>query len=92
MWDLKKTEFTDTENKLVVIRGREWGMSKMGDGVQKVQTSNYKINKYQGCKVQHDKYNQHCCMLYMEVVMRVNPKSSHDKEKVFFCFLNFVYI
>ena len=44
MWDLKKTEFTDTENKLVVIRGREWGMSKMGDGVQKVQTSNYKIN------------------------------------------------
>ena len=33
--------------------------------------------------VQHDKYNQHRCMLYMKVVKRVNPKSS-DHKKVFF--------
>ena len=29
---------------------------------------------------------------YVKVVKRVNPKSSHHKEKYFFCFFNFVSI
>ena len=36
------------------------------------------------CNVQHDKYNYHCCMLYMNVIKSVNPKSSHHNEKIFF--------
>ena len=40
------------------------------------------INKYEGCDVQRDKYNEHCYMSYMKV-KRVNPKSSHRKEKSF---------
>ena len=33
------------------------GVQELNENSQKVQTSNYKINKCQGCKVQHDKYN-----------------------------------
>ena len=29
----------------------------LDEGIQRVQTSSYKINKYQGCNTQHDKYN-----------------------------------
>lgn len=38
------TKLTDTENRLVVARGWEWGVGEMGDGSQKVQT--YKIYTY----------------------------------------------
>ena len=31
--------------------------------------------------MQHDKYNEHFCMLYMKVVKGVNPKSSPLKGK-----------
>ena len=31
-------------------------------------------------------------MLQMRVVKRINPKSSHNKEKMFFYFVNFVAI
>ena len=33
----------DTENRLVVTRGRGWQTGKMGEGGQKAQTSHYKI-------------------------------------------------
>ena len=56
-------------------------MSGENEDSQKVQTSNYKIDKYQGGNVKHDKYNQHCYMLYMKAVKRLNPKSSHHKKK-----------
>ena len=36
---------------------QEVGGGKMDEGGQKAQTSNYKINKYEGCNVQHGKYN-----------------------------------
>ena len=61
----------------MVSRGEELGERKLDDG-QKVQNSSYKINKYQRCNVQHDKYNQHCCMLHMKVVL-----SSHHKGQFF---------
>ena len=38
----------------------ECGERELEEGSQKVPTSSYKINKYQGCYLQHDKYNQHC--------------------------------
>ena len=41
--------------------------------------------------VQHNKYNQHCCMLYVKVVKRVNPKSS-DHKKFFLNSFNFISI
>ena len=69
-------------------RGRE----ELHEVSHKVETSSYKTNKQQGCNVQHSKYNQHCCMLYMKVVKRVNPKSSHHKENFFFYFFNFMSI
>lgn len=37
-----------------------------------------KINKYYGYNVQGDIY---CHMIYMKVVKRINPKSSHHKKK-----------
>ena len=39
-----QNRLTDIENKLVVARGGGLRVCKMGDGGQKIQTSNYKIN------------------------------------------------
>ena len=33
-------------------------MSEMGEECHKVETSSYKINKPQGCKVESDDYNE----------------------------------
>ena len=77
--------------RFVVTRGGAWGEGEFDEGSQKVQTSSNKINKYQGCNIQHDKYNEHCCVLYMKVVKRVNRKSSHHKE-IFKNFFNIVSI
>ena len=48
----------DTENRVMVARGEGGGVGEeMGEGVQKVQTSSYKINKPWGCNVQHGNYS-----------------------------------
>lgn len=36
----------------------------MDESSQKAQTSSYKISKYEGCNVQHDKYDQHFYITY----------------------------
>ena len=36
---------------------QRWGVGEVDEGSQKVETSSYRINKYQGCNVQHNKYN-----------------------------------
>ena len=41
----QKRELIDIENRLVIVRGREWGIDEMDEGGQKVQTSSYKIKK-----------------------------------------------
>ena len=51
------SKLIDTENRLVIDRGSRWGVSKMGEGSQKVQASSYKINKSWGCNVQHGDYS-----------------------------------
>ena len=38
----KKSKLIDTENRLVVTRGRGGGVGKMDEADQKVQTSSYK--------------------------------------------------
>ena len=38
------TKLTDTENGLVVARGKEWKVGEMGEEGQREQTSPYKIN------------------------------------------------
>ena len=58
MWNLKnKTLSSYIKNRLVVARGKGWGVGEMGEGGQKVQTSSYKINKSWGCNVQHVDYS-----------------------------------
>ena len=71
---------------------RKFREIKLDEGHQNLQTFSHEINKYYRCNVQHDKHNQHCCMLYMKIIKRVNPNSSHHKEKNFFHFFNFVSI
>ena len=44
-------------NKLIEKRSDLWLSEALEEGSQKVQTLSYKINKYQGCNIQHDKYN-----------------------------------
>ena len=51
------TRLTDTENRLVVVRGRGWRVEELSEGGQKVHTSSYKIIKSQGCNVQHGDYS-----------------------------------
>ena len=50
-----KTELIDREQ---TGGCQGWGVDKMGEGCQKVQTSCYKINKLWGCNVQHSDYSQ----------------------------------
>ena len=40
---IKKTKFTETENRWVVARGSMQGVGKRDKGAQKVQTSSYKL-------------------------------------------------
>ena len=47
-----KSKLIDTENKLVVARVGKKGLDRKGESGQKVQISNYKINKSWGCNVQ----------------------------------------
>ena len=46
----------EKEIRFVVTRGRGCGEEELEKGSQKVQISNYKINKYQGCNIQRDDY------------------------------------
>lgn len=61
-WNLKtktkinkqKPKLIDSENRLMVTRGREWeGGWEMGKGSQKIQSFGYKINKPSIWKVQN---------------------------------------
>ena len=47
---------TNSEKKRSDFSLSEEGV-ELDEGCQKVQISNYKINKYWGCNVQHDKGN-----------------------------------
>ena len=40
----KKTKLIDTEKRLIVARGQCWGVGKMSEEDQKLQTSTYKIS------------------------------------------------
>ena len=53
-----KIKFTDTENRLMFARGREWGgVGEIDEGGQKVHTSSYKRNESRGCNIQHGDYS-----------------------------------
>ena len=58
-YTLKSTKQTNSQKKIrfLVTSGGGLGEGELDEGVQKVQTSSYKINKYQGCNIQHDKNN-----------------------------------
>ena len=63
----------------------------MGEGIeggQNAQTSSYEISSRD---VMYDKiYIINTDVWYMWKLLKVNPKNSHHKEKVFFSFVNFV--
>ena len=46
-----KTKLINTEDRLVVTRGRVWQVDKMGEEGQKVQAFSYNISKSQGCNI-----------------------------------------
>ena len=93
MRNLNKTK-PEKKIKLIEkeIRSPQWqgvGEGGIDEVSQKVQTSSYKINKYLRCNVQHDDYTYRCCMVYLKIAKRRNPKSSHHKEKPHFFFFFF---
>ena len=47
----------DTKNRLVASKSWGWGVDKMGEGGQNVQTSSYKIKRPWECNVNHDDYS-----------------------------------
>ena len=53
-----KWQQIDTQKKYVLVRGEEFGEGKIGKVNLEVQTSSYKINKSQGCNIQHKEYGQ----------------------------------
>ena len=69
----------------MVIRGGRCREGKSDEGSQKVQTFSYK-KKTRDVMFLYNMVNIFIyeCMFYMEFVKRVNPKSSHHKEKNFF--------
>ena len=58
---LQKQSHTKRVQVCVYQRGRWEG--ELDEGSQRVQTPSYKVTKYKGCNVQHDKDNEHCCTL-----------------------------
>ena len=54
---LQTSKLREKEIRFLVTRGSGCGEGKLDEGNQNVLTSSYKINKYQGHNVQHDKYN-----------------------------------
>ena len=85
-------EFTISKQKakfikirFVVDRDREEGaLEKRG---QKVQTSSYKINEYQGCDLSMMITITLLCGISDKVVKRLNlKKNSYHKEKISFLF------
>ena len=52
-----ENKLIDIENIFVVTRGRSRYVCKMGKGSLKLQISSYKIDKCQGCNIQHGIYS-----------------------------------
>lgn len=40
------------------------------------------MNKFWGCKVQHDDYSKQYSIVYLKVAHRIEGNSSHNKQKV----------
>lgn len=81
----KQPKLIDTENRLRV--GEEVGKrSKWGE---KVQTSNYEINKSRRCRVRHGDYRKWHPIVRLKVVKTVDLLSSHHMKTIFFC--NYVW-
>ena len=56
--DIFKIDFfkkiIEKEIRLVVTKDKELGEGELEEGGQKVQNSTRKVNKYQGCNIQHN--------------------------------------
>lgn len=70
----------EKEIQFVFTRSGAWGMGELEKRWSKVQTSSYMISQCWGCHLQPDDYSQYCCVIYLKVVKRVDPKGLHHKE------------
>ena len=69
VWNLKELNF----------RNREWeGIGEMG---QRLKTSSYKMNTFQGSYVQNDDYSKQYCVIYLKFNERVDLKCYHHRNK-----------
>ena len=59
VWEVNYTSKSNkqTQRKRDQICGEQRQGVRIRGTARKVQTPSYKINQYQGCNVQHDKYN-----------------------------------
>ena len=71
----KKPKLMDTENRLVVARGRRWEVGKMSEDDLLV------INKSGVVNVQHGDCSYEYCIIYLKVAERVDLKSFHHNKK-----------
>ena len=75
---------TEKQIRFGVARGRGWGGGELDEGSQKIQTFTYKIRTKD---VTYNMINlSNCCALCTKFVKRVNPKNSHNEEKIFYFF------
>ena len=67
-------------------------MGELEEDGRKVQTSNYKINKYWGWNIQHDDIANSAVMMYGKFVTRINPKNSQHKKSFFLPNLSLLFL
>ena len=76
----KETEVIKTDSRLVVARSEGQG-GKMGEGVQRVQTSTYKMNKLWGCNLQLGDYIGENCIASSKFAKRGDLKSAQPTHE-----------
>ena len=71
----------DIKNKrLIIARGGDWEVGKMGEGSQKMQTSKYNVNKSWDVTHSMATIVNNIIFAYLKVAEKVNLKNPHHKE------------
>ena len=60
-----------------MVQRQKVGVGKIGERIQNIQTSSYKISKSQGCSIQLGDSN-----VYLKVAKTVDPKCSYHEKKI----------
>ena len=76
---IEKKINSETQRRVVFVRGRGQGVGEMSEGGQNSQTSSYKVNRSWGYNLQYGDYVYRYCV-YLKVAKKVDLKSSQLKE------------